>query len=83
MTRTITKAAMQRGMIRRRPNKDKQKKAKKPKVTVVEAAAKIEAYDLSIILSSVSFQREASVVAKIVNVSVSYISESVYTRSVK
>ncbi|KAL0326880.1 UNVERIFIED_CONTAM: hypothetical protein Sangu_1766000 [Sesamum angustifolium] len=95
--------------------KEKTKKAKKPKVTVAEAAAKIDADDLAAFLSSVSESYEGqqdiqlmrfadyfgrafsavsasqfpwlklfreSPVAKIADVPVSYISESVYKTSV-
>ncbi|KAK6134179.1 hypothetical protein DH2020_032069 [Rehmannia glutinosa] len=95
--------------------KDKPKKVKKPKVTVGEAAAKIDANDLVAFLSSVSESYEGqqdiqlmrfadyfgrafsavsasqfpwlklfreSAVAKIADVPVSYISESVYKTSV-
>ncbi|KAK6134196.1 hypothetical protein DH2020_032052 [Rehmannia glutinosa] len=95
--------------------KDKPKKVKKPKVTVAEAAAKIDANDLVAFLSSVSESYEGqqdiqlmrfadyfgrafsavsasqfpwlklfreSAVAKIADVPVSYISESVYKTSV-
>ncbi|KAI3466970.1 hypothetical protein Pfo_023633 [Paulownia fortunei] len=95
--------------------KEKPKKLKKPKVTVAEAAAKIDANDLAAFLSSVSESYEGqqdvqlmrfadyfgrafsavsasqfpwlklfreSAVAKIADVPVSYISESVYKTSV-